>query len=47
MSGGLGHSGGKIWRIGVMGYNAKPEVVDRTLKLFKEALESQGFKGKK
>ena len=39
ISGGLGGSAGKIWRIGLMGYNAQPDNVKRLLRVFAEALE--------
>lgn len=35
---GLGPLAGKIWRIGLMGYNARPEVVDRVLGALKQVL---------
>ena len=31
IGGGLGKLAGRIWRIGLMGENARPEVVDRLL----------------
>jgi alanine-glyoxylate transaminase/serine-glyoxylate transaminase/serine-pyruvate transaminase len=40
MSGGLGQLAGKVWRVGVMGYNAQPERVDRFLGALGEALRS-------
>jgi len=39
ISGGLGGSAGRIWRIGLMGYNAQPDNVKRLLRVLKEALE--------
>ncbi|KAK7070695.1 hypothetical protein SK128_028574 [Halocaridina rubra] len=39
ISGGLGPSAGKVWRVGLMGYNCTPENVDLVLKIMKEALE--------
>ena len=39
VSGGLGPTAGKVWRIGVMGTNATPATVALVLKAFKEALE--------
>lgn len=39
ISGGLGPSAGKVWRIGLMGYNCTPENVDRVLRIMSEALE--------
>mmetsp|Transcript_39370 Transcript_39370/g.47736 ORF Transcript_39370/g.47736 Transcript_39370/m.47736 type:complete len:422 (+) Transcript_39370:79-1344(+) len=44
IAGGLGPSAGKVWRIGVMGYNAKPWNVDLTVAAFKGGLEAQGWK---
>ncbi|XP_050304295.1 alanine--glyoxylate aminotransferase [Anthonomus grandis grandis] len=39
ISGGLGPTAGKVFRIGIMGYNATPENIDGTLQVLKEALE--------
>jgi len=39
MSGGLGPTAGKVWRIGIMGYNAGPQQVNRLLAALKEALD--------
>lgn len=39
IAGGLGPTAGKVWRIGLMGQNAKPEKVDFVLKVLKEAIE--------
>ena len=39
ISGGLGSLAGKIWSIGVMGYNAEPDNVRLLLRALKEALE--------
>merc|ERR1711973_256537 len=44
ISGGLGPSAGKVWRIGVMGNNASIKVVSKVLDAFKEALEANGWK---
>jgi alanine-glyoxylate transaminase / serine-glyoxylate transaminase / serine-pyruvate transaminase len=38
VGGGLGALAGKVWRIGLMGYNSQPENVDRLLNLFKSEL---------
>ncbi|KAF6029417.1 AGXT [Bugula neritina] len=43
ISGGLGYTAGQIWRIGLMGYNARPDAVDTLLRAFKEALEAHGY----
>ena len=39
ISGGLGPSAGKIWRVGFMGYNATFDNVDHVLAIIKEAIE--------
>lgn len=39
ISGGLGPSAGKVWRVGLMGHNCTPENVDLVLKIMKEALK--------
>ena len=39
ISGGLGGSAGRIWRIGLMGHNAQPDNVKRLLRVLKEALD--------
>ncbi len=38
IGGGLGELAGKIWRVGLMGEGARPEVVDRALAAFRAAL---------
>ena len=38
VGGGLGALAGKVWRIGLMGYNSTPENVDRLLALFESEL---------
>ncbi len=38
VGGGLGALAGQIWRIGLMGYNSRPENVDRLLNLFETEL---------
>lgn len=45
MGGGLGALAGKIWRIGVMGYNADPDRVQRFLDAFGQALKAEGWRG--
>ena len=42
ISGGLGGSAGKVWRVGLMGYNAKPANVELVLAAFREGLKAQG-----
>jgi len=39
IAGGLGPTAGKVWRIGLMGQNAKVEKVDLALKVLKEAID--------
>lgn len=43
IAGGLGPSAGKVWRIGLMGYNATPATVELVLAAFKDGLTKQGF----
>lgn len=38
IGGGLGELAGKVWRIGLMGYNSRPESVDRLLSALGEVL---------
>ncbi|MGL6133391.1 MAG: alanine--glyoxylate aminotransferase family protein, partial [Prochlorococcaceae cyanobacterium] len=38
VGGGLGALAGKVWRIGLMGYNSQSENVDRLLNLFDSEL---------
>ena len=38
VGGGLGALAGKVWRIGLMGYNSTPENVDRLLNLLETEL---------
>ncbi|QNI70525.1 MULTISPECIES: alanine--glyoxylate aminotransferase family protein [unclassified Cyanobium] len=38
VGGGLGALAGKVWRIGLMGFNSQPENVDRLLELFRTEL---------
>ena len=44
MSGGLGALAGKVWRVGVMGYNAQPKTIERFLGLLEEALKAEGWR---
>ncbi|XP_023330492.1 serine--pyruvate aminotransferase, mitochondrial [Eurytemora carolleeae] len=44
ISGGLGPTAGKVWRIGVMGNNANIKTINKVLDTLKEALESVGYK---
>jgi alanine-glyoxylate transaminase / serine-glyoxylate transaminase / serine-pyruvate transaminase len=38
IGGGLGELAGKVWRVGLMGYNSRPENVDRLIAALKEVL---------
>lgn len=38
VGGGLGELAGKVWRIGLMGYNSRPENVDKLIAALKEVL---------
>jgi len=40
IGGGLGDLAGKVWRIGLMGYNSNPENVDTLLNIFEEELHN-------
>lgn len=40
IGGGLGPTVGKVWRIGIMGHNARPENVAMTLEAFKAGLDA-------
>lgn len=41
---GLGDLAGKVWRVGLMGFNSRKEVALTLLAVFKDALAQQGFK---
>ncbi|XP_044272069.1 alanine--glyoxylate aminotransferase-like [Tribolium madens] len=43
LSGGLGPSANKVFRIGLMGYNATPEKVDLVLEVLEKALKAAGW----
>eukprot|EP00735_Rhodelphis_limneticus_P000622 TRINITY_DN11141_c0_g1::TRINITY_DN11141_c0_g1_i1::g.6499::m.6499 TRINITY_DN11141_c0_g1::TRINITY_DN11141_c0_g1_i1::g.6499 ORF type:complete len:417 (+),score=107.85,sp/Q54GT6/SPYA_DICDI/45.86/6e-124,Aminotran_5/PF00266.14/4.2e-43,Beta_elim_lyase/PF01212.16/0.027,Beta_elim_lyase/PF01212.16/7e+02,Aminotran_1_2/PF00155.16/0.73,Aminotran_1_2/PF00155.16/1.1e+03,Aminotran_1_2/PF00155.16/90,Cys_Met_Meta_PP/PF01053.15/0.044 TRINITY_DN11141_c0_g1_i1:80-1252(+) len=43
VGGGLGELAGKVWRIGLMGYNSRPEVVMTVLAAMREGLAQQGY----
>ncbi|KAI8464850.1 MAG: pyridoxal phosphate-dependent transferase [Monoraphidium minutum] len=45
ISGGLGPSAGKVWRVGLMGANAAPANVQLVLAAFRSGLAGQGWKG--
>eukprot|EP00201_Polytomella_parva_P022457 CAMPEP_0175040986 /NCGR_PEP_ID=MMETSP0052_2-20121109/1630_1 /TAXON_ID=51329 ORGANISM="Polytomella parva, Strain SAG 63-3" /NCGR_SAMPLE_ID=MMETSP0052_2 /ASSEMBLY_ACC=CAM_ASM_000194 /LENGTH=401 /DNA_ID=CAMNT_0016303383 /DNA_START=57 /DNA_END=1262 /DNA_ORIENTATION=- len=42
LSGGLGPSVGKVWRVGVMGYNARPQNIELVIAAFRDGLQKQG-----
>jgi hypothetical protein len=42
IAGGLGPTAGKVWRIGVMGYNAQPQNVALVVEAFRDGLAQQG-----
>ena len=44
MGGGLGALAGKVWRVGVMGYNAQTQRVERFVNTLEEALEADGWR---
>ncbi|EFA09724.1 alanine--glyoxylate aminotransferase [Tribolium castaneum] len=43
ISGGLGPSANKVFRVGLMGYNATPEKVDLVLEVLEKALKASGW----
>lgn len=43
IAGGLGPSAGKVWRIGIMGYNATDANVALVIAAFKDGLAQQNF----
>lgn len=42
ISGGLGPSAGKVWRVGILGYNAQPQNIQLVLDCFRGGLRQQG-----
>jgi len=42
ISGGLGPSAGKVFRVGIMGYNATPRNIELVLQAFRDGLQQQG-----
>ncbi|KIY99826.1 Serine--pyruvate aminotransferase [Monoraphidium neglectum] len=42
IAGGLGPTAGKVWRIGLMGYNARPQNVELVIDAFRDGLQKQG-----
>ena len=43
IAGGLGPTVGKIWRVGIMGFNAQPQNVALVLTAIRDGLKKQGF----
>jgi len=46
VGGGLGSLKGKVWRVGIMGYNSRQENVLFVLSALKDALNKHGWKQK-
>jgi len=42
IAGGLGPTVGKVWRVGCMGYNARPGPIALTIEAFRDGLKQQG-----
>ena len=42
IAGGLGPTVGKVWRVGIMGYNAQPQNIELVLAAFRDGLRKQG-----
>lgn len=42
IAGGLGPTAGKVWRIGIMGFNAVPQNVQLVIDAFRVGLQKQG-----
>ncbi|GBF94809.1 hypothetical protein Rsub_07981 [Raphidocelis subcapitata] len=42
IAGGLGPTAGKVWRVGLMGYNARPQNVALVVEAFRDGLAKQG-----
>lgn len=42
IAGGLGPSLGKVWRVGILGYNAQPQNIQLVLDVFRDGLKQQG-----
>mmetsp|Transcript_19465 Transcript_19465/g.49517 ORF Transcript_19465/g.49517 Transcript_19465/m.49517 type:complete len:419 (-) Transcript_19465:650-1906(-) len=42
IAGGLGPTVGKVFRVGIMGYNAKPQNIELVVAAFREGLKAQG-----
>jgi Serine-pyruvate aminotransferase/archaeal aspartate aminotransferase len=44
MGGGLGALAGKVWRVGVMGYNAQVPRIELFVSALEEALRAEGYR---
>lgn len=42
ISGGLGETAGKVFRVGIMGFNARPQNIELVLQAFRDGLKQQG-----
>ena len=42
IAGGLGPTVGKVWRIGIMGHNARPQNMELVIAAFRDGLQQQG-----
>ncbi|BDA46134.1 Serine-pyruvate aminotransferase, mitochondrial [Coccomyxa sp. Obi] len=42
IAGGLGPTVGRVWRVGIMGYNAQPQNIELVLAAFRDGLRKQG-----
>ena len=45
IAGGLGPSAGKVWRVGILGFNAQPQNIQLVLDAMRDGLKQQGYKG--
>ncbi|CAK0786663.1 hypothetical protein CVIRNUC_009877 [Coccomyxa viridis] len=46
IAGGLGPTAGKVWRVGIMGYNAQLANVELVITAFRDGLKQQGYKSR-
>ncbi len=44
MGGGLGALAGKVWRVGIMGYNAQTQRIERFVNALGDALKAEGYR---
>ena len=44
MGGGLGALAGKVWRVGIMGYNAQTSRIERFVNALGDALKAEGYR---